>query len=78
MLTESDINSSKVKQAIADIVTYNTLPQQIDYRKPYKIKANKAEEFIKTLPDADKIFKIIGKKIDAYHSSDAAAHNDLF
>jgi hypothetical protein len=38
------------KEAINAIVTYNTLPPQIDFTLPYRNKAIKAEKYLDKLP----------------------------
>lgn len=40
----------KVEQAINDIINYETLPSQIDYRVREKAKAEEANDFLNTLP----------------------------
>lgn len=42
------------QQAVADVVEYHTLPSQIDYTKPYWVKAVEAQRFIDSLPIVEK------------------------
>lgn len=68
------------KQAISAIVTYNTLPPQIDFTLPWQLKSTEAEHFLNTLP-GDEINKAnaeIKKQIEAYYESGAAYYNSLF
>jgi hypothetical protein len=60
----------QIKNAISDIVLYETLPPQIDYTKPYKIKHDKGIYFINKLHPKLKnvIEKQIEKQIDAYYT----------
>lgn len=58
-----------IKSAIDDIVTYATLPPQIDYTLPWKIKADAAETFLLTqvhAEEAKKAFEEITRQIDSY------------
>jgi len=66
----------KIKQAIKDIVTYSTLPPQIDYVRPYLIKYHKAEEYLRSLPYGEKYIDIANKQIDAYYSETGAGQYD--
>lgn len=68
-----DIQKSK-----QEIIEYRTLPSQIDYRLPYKIKADKAEKYIRTLnTDLQKaIFNEIDAEVNAYYSEHGAAQYD--
>lgn len=63
-----DIKDPVIRKAIQDIVTYNTLPSQIDYRLPYRIKAQKAELFLQTLPNGSDYLAIAVKETDAYYT----------
>lgn len=69
-LNENDDEGNKIKNAINDIVHYRTLPPQIDYTKPYKIKADKAEEFLMSLPDGEKYMEQVNKEVDVYYDED--------
>lgn len=66
--------------AINQIVTFGTLPDQIDYTEPYRIKAYRAEEFLKTLPAEEytAIMKDIEEKVNSYWSSDVSYYDSLF
>jgi hypothetical protein len=66
----------KIKQAIEDIVTYATLPPQIDYVKPYMIKSDKAEEYLKSLHYGEKYIDIANKQIESYYSETGAWQYD--
>ena len=70
----------ETKQAIDTIINANTLPSQIDYRVPYQIQANKAQEFIDTLPSEERntANMEIATKIDEYNDSDASYYDSLF
>lgn len=58
-------------EIINAIVIYNTLPSQIDYRLPQKIKSMEAEEKLETLSleEKTKIENEIGKQINDYYSA---------
>lgn len=60
-----------VKEAIDAVVTLNTLPPQIDYRVPQKMKAQEAEEFLETLSEEEskKAYTEITKQIEDYYST---------
>jgi len=78
-LSESRSNESdKLSLAINDIITYHTLPPQIDYTLPFKMKADRANEYIETLPDSEEILADIDAKIDEYLNSDAPEMNAMF
>jgi hypothetical protein len=59
----------RIHQAVCDIVTYATLPPQIDYVKPYLKKEIIAYEFLDTLPIGirDKYITIAQGLINAYY-----------
>lgn len=48
---------------ISDIVKYYTLPAQIDYKRPYKIKADSALSKLENMANGDKYIKIAHKRI---------------
>ncbi len=50
MKTSENTIKQKVEKAISDIITYETLPSQIDYRVTEKAKAEEATLFLQTLP----------------------------
>ena len=54
--------------AVNDIVSFETLPHQIDYREPQERMADKSREFLETLPNAKKYYRIIRKRINDYHT----------
>jgi hypothetical protein len=58
-----------IEKSIKAIVTYNTLPPQIDYRKPYKIKAEKAEKYLESLPNGKQYIKQAEDQIQDYYDS---------
>ena len=58
-----------IEKSIKAIVTYNTLPPQIDYRKPYKIKAEKAQEYLESLPNGEQYIKQAEDQIEDYYNS---------
>jgi hypothetical protein len=60
----------EIKQAIKDIVTYATLPSQIDYRVPHQIKASKAEKYLMSLPNGEMYIQQARKQIDSYYEED--------
>jgi len=71
------------QEAIQAIVTYQTLPAQIDYRLPWKIEAVKAMEFLDTLSDSAQHLAEIESKVDAYYAPTACGYstvelNDIF
>jgi len=63
-----------ISEAISAIVTYNTLPPQIDYTRPYARKAEEAERFLDTLPEKTRqgTLTVIDIKINDYFDSGAA------
>lgn len=66
------------KEAIQAIVRYNTLPPQIDYTLPWRLKSIKAEKFLDTL-SGDEINKAnaeIKRQIESYYGPDGAAQYD--
>ena len=71
-----NLKNIKIKQAIKDIVTYATLPPQIDYVLPYKIKSNKAEEYLMSLPYGEKHIARAEKQIEQYYSEKGAGQYD--
>lgn len=75
---ESTNFSEEINNAIDDIVTYATLPPQIDYTLPYKIKYDKAIKFLESLKDGKRYMKIAEKRINAYYESGAAYYDSLF
>lgn len=70
--------TEKIKKAKDEIITFETLPPQIDYTLPYKIKANKAIEFIETLPEKmqTSIMNQIAVVVDEYYGENGAAQYD--
>lgn len=60
------------KIAVINIITYNTLPSQIDYVEPYKRAMLQAEAFLNTLPQEEKdaAWAEINITIDAYYEED--------
>lgn len=62
--------TSKISQAIDDIVSANTLPPQIDYAAPYRAKADKAEAFLNTLSEGAKneAYRQITERIESYYA----------
>lgn len=68
------------KQAIDDIVSFHTLPPQIDYARPYSHKANQAEDFLNTLPEPDRTnaFEEANRRVTEYHDSPAAELDSKF
>jgi hypothetical protein len=58
-----------IEKSIKAIVTYSTLPPQIDYRKPYKIKAEKAQEYLESLPNGEQYIKQAEDQIEDYYNS---------
>jgi hypothetical protein len=68
ILLKENTLSPEIEKAIQDIVTYATLPSQIDYRRPWKTKADKAEEFLQSLPDGENYLNQAREQIDAYYT----------
>jgi hypothetical protein len=68
------------QEAIDEIVGFETLPPQIDYRLPFKIKADKAEEFLKALPkeESEKAFAEIEERVNNYFDSEVSYLDTLF
>ena len=60
----------KITEAINAIVCYNTLPSQINYQLPFKIKADEAEEFLHscTTKECDDAEKIVETQINEYYA----------
>lgn len=58
-----------IAYAIRAIVTYETLPPQIDYRVPYEIKMQIAKAFLLTLTveELDNIYAEIEKQVTKYY-----------
>jgi len=67
-----------IEKSIKAIVTYSTLPPQIDYRKPYKIKAEKAQEYLESLPNGEQYIKQAEDQIEDYYNSGYAELNAKF
>ena len=65
-----ETQKTKITKAINEIVTYNTLPSQIDYQVPYQIKAMEAEEFLHSLTakECANAEKIVEKQINDYYA----------
>lgn len=68
----------RIEQAKADMISYATLPPQIDYTMPWRVKCNKAQEFIETLPTGikNRIFSEIEAEVDEYYGPNGAAQYD--
>jgi hypothetical protein len=68
------------QDAIQAIVTYNTLPPQIDFTLPYQRKAIEAEKFLDTLSYAENDIAQaeIMKQIHDYFESGATYYDSLF
>lgn len=75
---KAPIHSLTLKQAIQAIVTYNTLPPQIDYTLPWRLKAIKAEKFLDELSqkEYDEASAEIKKQTESYYSPEGAAQYD--
>jgi len=67
-----------INEAIRAIVTYETLPPQIDYTKPWEYKARKAQEHIDRQPFNIRaaINSQIRKQITEYYGENGAAQYD--
>jgi len=82
-IDQSDM-SLQIRRAINNIVAFATLPSQIDYRAPYKKRAEEAEKFLMSLPDGEKYLQQAYDRIDSYSEEDpktgmsAANYNDMF
>jgi len=59
-----------IEEAINDIVIFRTLPSQIDYTDPYRIKSDMAEKFLDTLPMELKseALRKVEEKVDDYYT----------
>lgn len=66
------------KQAVSDIVCANTLPPQIDYRLPFKIKERKAKDYLRTLKRSSYYLEKANRQIEKYWESDASYYDSLF
>jgi len=66
------------KEAISVIVTYYTLPPQIDYTLPYKLKSIEAEKFLNALPqkEYDNANTKIRKQCESYYAPGGAGEYD--
>lgn len=64
--------------AIDAIVTYQTLPSQIDYVHPYKVKAEKALKYLESQPDLEGALSEVNEKVGEYYDSPAAYLDSLF
>ena len=69
-LIKEEREDPEVQKLIDDIVTFRTLPPQIDYTRPYKIKAEAALEKLKKLPNYKQYLKIIDDEVSEYYNSD--------
>lgn len=70
--------TEKINKAKSQIITFETLPPQIDYVLPWKMKADKAVKFIETLPEKiqSSIMKQISDAVDEYYGENGAAQYD--
>ena len=68
LLSKKDKLHLQAMSAVNDIVSFETLPPQIDYRVPQERKADESREFLETLPNAKKYYAIIRKRINDYHT----------
>jgi len=70
--------TEKIKEAKNAIISFETLPSQIDYVLPYKTEANKAHDFINSLPEKIKVsvVKQIENEVGEYYSETGAAQYD--
>jgi len=69
------------KKAISDIITYNTLPPQIDYTLPYQLKSIEAQKWLEanlSSKEYDEANKKIQEEINAYSESGAAIYDAMF
>lgn len=67
-----------VEQAISAIVTFHTLPPQIDYTTPFAYKAEQAEKYLRKLKLGDQHLETATKQIEEYYNSDAPYYDSLF
>lgn len=67
-----------ISSAISDIVHYQTLPSQIDYTAPYKAKAEKATDYLLSLPNGQKYIDRADKQVFSYYDSPAAYLDEMF
>ena len=65
-----NLKITTVAQAIEAIVNYNTLPPQIDYRVPQRIKSTEAEQYLESISNSEKqkAFSEIERQIDEYYT----------
>lgn len=61
-----------IQEAVKAIVTYNTLPSQIDYVETYKRSMQDGSMFLDLLPQEEKdaAWAEVNIKIDAYYEED--------
>jgi len=61
------------EQAKREIILFRTLPHQIDYTEPYRIRAYKAERYLRTLPlsQQKRAQREIDREVNAYYDSPA-------
>jgi len=64
------VTKTQIQDAIQAIVTYHTLPSQIDHRRPWQTKADRAEEFLQSLPNGDEYLDQAREQIDSYYTQD--------
>jgi hypothetical protein len=81
---DESVTKTQIQDAIKDIVTYHTLPSQIDHRRPWQTKADRAEEFLQSLPNGDKYLDQAREQIDAHYTPNpesgmsSSDYNELF
>ena len=64
--------TKEIRNAIHDVVLYQTLPSQIDYQRPWELKAEKALRYIDSLPTKTRIdvLNAIREEVDEYYTPD--------
>ncbi len=56
----------RIQRAMEDIVTYHTLPPQIDYTLPYKKKADQAKQYLESIRGGKRYIRQAYKQIESY------------
>ena len=77
-MRDMNYTPNMIEKSIKAIVRYNTLPPQIDYRKPYRIEAEKAQEYLESLPNGEQYIKQAEDQIEDYYNSGYAELNAKF
>lgn len=63
LTTDTDLKN-QINEAIQKVISYETLPPQIDYTRPYLLKSTSSRLFIATLPEDLRMYAL--QKIENY------------